>query len=155
MNTVLDDNKMLCMPSGEVIKLSDTMTMMFEVEDLKEASPATVSRCGMVYLEPHRLGWEALIESFITNLPSLIKNTYSETIKDTVTWFAWPCLEFLRKKCRFPVSITEMELISMLLQTLDCFFSEFRNSKTEENESSAKNLEKPALPNDFEESLQN
>ena len=46
---------------------------MFEVEDLNEASPATVSRCGMVYLIPEQLGWKFLIKPWINNLTPNLK----------------------------------------------------------------------------------
>lgn len=43
MNTALDDNRTLCLASGERVKLNvDSMRLLFEVEDLVQASPATV-----------------------------------------------------------------------------------------------------------------
>jgi len=66
MNTVLDDNMTLCLANGQRIKLRPEMRMLFEVNDLRVASPATVSRCGMVYLTQEELGWEPYVKTWMT-----------------------------------------------------------------------------------------
>jgi len=44
------------------------MRMLFEVQDLAVASPATVSRCGMVYMTPEELGWKPYVKSWIPRI---------------------------------------------------------------------------------------
>lgn len=58
MNSVMDDNKLLTLANGERIRLQKHCALLFEVFDLQYASPATVSRCGMVFVDPKNLGYE-------------------------------------------------------------------------------------------------
>ncbi|CAB3257120.1 unnamed protein product [Arctia plantaginis] len=58
MNSVMDDNKLLTLANGERIRLAPYCALLFEVGDLNYASPATVSRAGMVFVDPKNLGYQ-------------------------------------------------------------------------------------------------
>ena len=62
------------------------MTMMFEVADLAVASPATVSRCGMVYLEPSYIGLEPFVECWLKKLPDNIYE-YKDNFQELFDFF--------------------------------------------------------------------
>jgi hypothetical protein len=91
MNTVLDDNMLLSLPNGERVKLHSAMHMLFEVEDMTQASPATVSRLGMVYMTPSDLGWIPYFDSWLrvyigNDLPrsnNVIAKSGSKALKDS------------------------------------------------------------------------
>lgn len=57
LNTVMDDNKVLTLASNERIALTPSMRLLFEISHLKTATPATVSRAGILFINPQDLGW--------------------------------------------------------------------------------------------------
>jgi len=60
--------------------------MMFEVQDLAVASPATVSRCGMVYLEPSILGLTPFTECWLCKIPGIFQ-TYTDQLNSLFARF--------------------------------------------------------------------
>ncbi|PIK60017.1 putative cytoplasmic dynein 1 heavy chain 1 [Apostichopus japonicus] len=68
LNSVLDDNRLLTLPNGERLSLPPNVRIMFEVQDLRFATMATVSRCGMVWFSEDVLSTELIFDNFLATL---------------------------------------------------------------------------------------
>jgi dynein heavy chain 1, cytosolic len=68
LNSVLDDNKLLTLPNGERLGLPPNVRIMFEVETLKYATLATVSRCGMVWFSEDTVSPDMMVSNYLETL---------------------------------------------------------------------------------------
>ena len=122
MNTVLDDNKKLCLNSGEIIQMSNNMTMIFEPKDVAVASPATVSRCGMIYMEPKNMGWRPWYDSWRNKVPDFFlkdeknREIYLPLFDELIDVVMGPMLEFLYKECQFTTPLNEQMIVNSFLR---------------------------------------
>jgi dynein heavy chain, axonemal len=101
---------------------------MFEVEDLTQASPATVSRCGMVLMEPKQLGYSPLITSYCNNLEKLI-GKISETVRGFMHYLSDCCIEYTNKVGKFPVPTDPNFLVNSMLNMFECYVKDWRSTE--------------------------
>ncbi|KAL7268764.1 dynein heavy chain [Rhizina undulata] len=72
LNSVLDDNKLLTLPNGERLNLPQNVRIMFEVETLKYATLATVSRCGMVWFSEDTVTSNMMVTHYLKSLRTVV-----------------------------------------------------------------------------------
>jgi dynein heavy chain len=93
MNSVMDDNRILTLANGDRIRLLKHCSMLFEVFDLQYASPATISRCGMVYVDPKNLGYQPFYERWVKTKTKMYGETIGDNLRDLYAKYIEACIE--------------------------------------------------------------
>lgn len=134
MNSVLDDSKLLTLTNGDRIKIPDAVRLLFEVEDLTQASPATVSRAGMIYLDIEELPWkQTIMESWIKSKAHM-KEDFQERLRECVTAHLEKVVTFKKVACKELVQTSENACIKNFCNLFDCLSDNFRFDPKEDRE---------------------
>uniref|UniRef100_A0A7N6BNC5 AAA+ ATPase domain-containing protein n=1 Tax=Anabas testudineus TaxID=64144 RepID=A0A7N6BNC5_ANATE len=110
LNTVMDDNKVLTLASNERVSLSSSMRLVFEVSHLRTATPATVSRAGILYVNPYVASW----------IDQRERQTERAHLTILFEKYVPRCLEQMRNTFKTITPIPDISVVQTLCTLLDC-----------------------------------
>ncbi|KAI8914343.1 dynein heavy chain and region D6 of dynein motor-domain-containing protein [Gorgonomyces haynaldii] len=116
LNTVMDDNKMLTLASNERIPLKPHLRLIFEIANLKYATPATVSRAGILYLNTTDLGWNPYVQSWLDKREDAAEKSNLSVLFDR---YVNPCLDACRSGKFKMANVEEFSMVVTLCNILE------------------------------------
>jgi len=126
MNSVLDDSKLLTQTNGDRVALTPNVKLLFEVQDLGAASPATVSRAGMIYLDIDDLGWEPYMAMWIKGKKG---EEFRAFLQELVDKYVPKVLKVKKTQCKELVKSSDSASIVCLTRLYDALCSKLTKNE--------------------------
>uniref|UniRef100_A0A8C2T2W8 Dynein heavy chain 5, axonemal-like n=1 Tax=Coturnix japonica TaxID=93934 RepID=A0A8C2T2W8_COTJA len=124
LNSVLDDNKTLTLANGDRIPMSPSCKIIFEPHNIDNASPATVSRNGMVFMSSSVLDWKPVLMAWLQTLPA----TYSDVLWNCFSAVFQDMINFVFSAVTPKMAVLECMYIKQAIDLLQGLLSD-RNEK--------------------------
>uniref|UniRef100_A0A8B9HRG2 Dynein, axonemal, heavy chain 11 n=1 Tax=Astyanax mexicanus TaxID=7994 RepID=A0A8B9HRG2_ASTMX len=116
LNTVMDDNKVLTLASNERIPLTASMRLLFEISHLRNSTPATVSRAGILYINLQDLSWNMYVNSWIDRRQRQTERAHLTILFDK---YVSRCIEQIRNSFKTITLVPENSMVQTLCSLLD------------------------------------
>jgi len=120
LNSVLDNSKLMSLPSGERISVPEKVRFVFESLNLAAATPATVSRAGILYMDAAHLTWHAW---FLRWLDSRPRNDLRDALQTTFERVVPNIISVAMNVGVFPIPYSESALVRSLCSLLEAFLN--------------------------------
>ena len=121
LNTVMDDNKVLTLASNERIPLHPHMRLIFEIAHLKYATPATVSRAGILYINETDVGWLPYAQSWIEAREQVSERSHLTVLFER---YVTDSLSYTRKNFKYITEVSDFNKVFTLCSILQAILTE-------------------------------
>eukprot|EP01135_Chromosphaera_perkinsii_P000864 Nk52_evm27s152 gene=Nk52_evmTU27s152 len=114
LHSVMDEVKALTLPNNERILVADSVRLIFEVDDLSNVSPSTISRAAMITFQP--LSWGIMVESWLVRRTNQKEKDF---LRKLIHQYANVCIEYVSKSYDLLVPISEIYMITTFFDLID------------------------------------
>jgi len=139
LNSVMDDNKVLTLASNERIPLTKDMRLMFEVNNLDHATPATVSRAGIIFINAKDIGSRPFLDSWLESRQD--EKEKSSLLALVNKYLSSEIMQEFRAQFKRVVPLSEVNMIRTLCYLLEGLLSKNERQKTKRHVRRASNLD--------------
>jgi dynein heavy chain len=131
LNTVMDDNKVLTLVSQERIPLTPEMRLILEVSNLRNATPATVSRGGVLFINDSDVGWRPYFDSWLAKYKKMEDTTAENVFTLSLsTYITDQFLDDIKQKSHI-APICDMSQVQTLTTIIDQLFESLHSNKAQ------------------------